>query len=59
MMVWLNTLDLHSFWKMEMSAQVLKSVAELQAAIDNGTVTTKATTIVVNMPFLTWPGGRR
>ena len=44
---------------MEMSAQILKSVAELQAAIDNGTVTTKATTIVVNMPFLTWPGGTR
>ena len=46
-------------WKDEGSARLLKSVAELQNAIGNGLVNTKKTTIVVNMPFLTWPGGKR
>ena len=46
-------------WNMAMSAKTLKSMAELQAAIDDGLVTVKEAGIVVNMPFLTWPGGTR
>ena len=43
----------------ETSARVLKSVAELQRVIDSGAVRIKQPGIVVNMPFLTWPGGKR
>ena len=46
-------------WKNETSARVLKSVAEVQVAITNGAVDIKEPGIVVNMPFLTWPGGKR
>jgi hypothetical protein len=46
-------------WRDEKSARVLKSLAELQGAIDSGAVTTEEPGVVVNMPFLTWPGGRR
>lgn len=46
-------------WKDESSARVLKSVTELQAAIDSGAVTIEAPGVVVNMPFLSWPGGQR
>lgn len=46
-------------WKNQMSAHLLKSVAELQDAIGKGALSLKETGIVVNMPFLTWPGGTR
>ncbi len=46
-------------WKDETSARVLKSVAELQSVIDSGAVSIEAAGVVVNMPFLTWPGGQR
>ncbi len=46
-------------WKEAMTARVLKSVSALQRVIDSGAVSTKKTGIVVNMPFLTWPGGTR
>ena len=46
-------------WKDEMSARILKSVVELKSAIDSGTVSIKESGVVVNMPFLTWPGGQR
>lgn len=46
-------------WKDENSARVLKSGAELQTAIDRGAVTIDEPGVVVNMPFLTWPGGQR
>jgi hypothetical protein len=46
-------------WQDETSARVLKSVAELQRVIDSGAVRIKQPGIVVNMPFLTWPGGKR
>ncbi len=46
-------------WKDEGSARVLKSMAELQSVIDSGAVSVKEPGVVVNMPFLTWPGGRR
>ena len=46
-------------WKDEASARVLKSMAALQSVIDSGAVSVKEPGVVVNMPFLTWPGGRR
>ena len=46
-------------WQDETSARVLKSVAELQGVIDSGAVSIEEAGVVVNMPFLTWPGGQR
>ncbi len=46
-------------WKDEKSARVLKSVAALQAVVASGAVSLEQPGVVVNMPFLTWPGGRR
>ncbi|MGI8644378.1 MAG: DUF7482 domain-containing protein [Thermomicrobiales bacterium] len=46
-------------WRDEQSARVLKSAAEVQAAAEAGEVAIAESGIVVNMPFLTWPGGHR
>jgi hypothetical protein len=46
-------------WKDSMKAHTLKSVTELRAAIKSGEVSVKKAGVVVNMPFLTWPGGKR
>lgn len=46
-------------WKDEESARRLKSAAEVKAAIDGGEITIERPGVVVNMPLLTWPGGRR
>lgn len=46
-------------WKTPQSARTLKSVAEVQAAEAKGEVTIERPGVVVNMPMLTWPGGRR
>ncbi len=46
-------------WKDSMTAHTLKSVAELQDAINSGAVSVEEAGVVVNMPFLTWPGGTR
>jgi len=46
-------------WKDVMAARVLKSTDELQSVIDSGAVSIKEAGVVVNMPFLTWPGGKR
>ncbi len=46
-------------WKDEKSARILKSAAELRRVIESGAVTIEEPGVVVNMPFLTWPGGRR
>ena len=46
-------------WMDGKPARVLKSVAELQDAIGGGEVSTKKAGVVVNMPFLKWPGGTR
>ncbi len=46
-------------WKDVTAARVLKSMAELRIVIDSGAVSIKEPGVVVNMPFLTWPGGRR
>lgn len=40
-------------------ARVLKSAAEVQQAEQDGDVTIEKPGVVVNMPFVTWPKGRR
>lgn len=44
-------------WQDEGAAEVLRSAGEVQAAIDDGRLTVEESGVVVNMPFLTWPGG--
>jgi len=46
-------------WQDEAVAEVLRSAEEVQAAIDDGRLTVEQPGVVVNMPFLTWPGGER
>lgn len=40
-------------------ARVLQSADEIAAAAAAGEIELEETEVVVNMPFLTWPGGRR
>lgn len=44
-------------WVDPARARVLRSAAEVQAAEERGEVTIERPGAVVNMPFLTWPGG--
>lgn len=46
-------------WKDEKAARLQKSAAEVKEALKKGEVAVEDSGIVVNMPFLTWPGGRR
>jgi hypothetical protein len=46
-------------WNNERSARELKSAAEVKAVEAAGELTIKRPGVVVNMPLLTWPGGRR
>jgi ABC-type phosphate transport system substrate-binding protein len=46
-------------WEDEGSARVLESAADIKAAAQNGEITIERPGVVFNMPFLTWPGGRR
>jgi hypothetical protein len=46
-------------WEEGATPRVLTSAAEVQAAAEQGEITIEETGIVVNMPFLTWPGGQR
>jgi hypothetical protein len=46
-------------WSDERSAREVKAAAEVQAAAANGEVTLESSGAVVNMPFLSWPGGHR
>ena len=46
-------------WKDEKTARLHKSAAEVKEAMRRGEITVEDSGIVVNMPFLTWPGGRR
>jgi hypothetical protein len=46
-------------WKNESQAKELKSAAEIQSAATAGTVTLEKSGVVVNMPFITWKGGKR
>ena len=46
-------------WKDDKTARLLKSVAEVKAAEAAGEVTVEQPGVVINMPFITWPGGQR
>ncbi len=46
-------------WKDPQAARLLKSAAEVREAEAKGEVTIERPGVVVNMPFLTWPRGRR
>ncbi|MBI2227732.1 MAG: hypothetical protein HYU46_01380 [Deltaproteobacteria bacterium] len=46
-------------WKNEKAARELRSAAEVKAAERAGEITIDRPGVVVNMPLLTWPGGRR
>lgn len=46
-------------WKDENAARELKSAADVKAAEKAGLITIERPGVVVNMPLLTWPGGRR
>lgn len=54
----LRALNLVS-WQDEAAAEVLRSAEEVQTAIAEGRLTVERPGVVVNMPFLTWPGGKR
>lgn len=46
-------------WKDGSKARELKSVAEVTDAESAGEITLEQPGVVVNMPFITWPGGQR
>jgi hypothetical protein len=46
-------------WKNENAARELSSAAEVMTAEKTGEITIERPGVVVNMPLLTWPGGRR
>lgn len=46
-------------WRDEADAEVLRSAPEVQAALDDGRLSVDQPGVVVNMPFLRWPGGER
>ena len=46
-------------WKNEQRARVLKSAREVKAAEQAGEIVIERPGVVVNMPLVTWPGGRR
>jgi hypothetical protein len=46
-------------WKDESKARELKSLAEVVELEQAGGLTLEASNVVVNMPFVTWPGGQR
>jgi hypothetical protein len=52
--------DLHIVtWKDANAARELKAAADVLAAEQKGEVTIDRPGIVINMPFVTWPGGQR
>jgi len=46
-------------WKDESQARELKSLADVLESEKAGEITLEASNVVVNMPFVTWPGGQR
>ena len=46
-------------WKDEGNARELKSLAEVLELEQAGELTLETSNVVVNMPFVTWPGGQR
>ena len=46
-------------WKDERSSRELKSLADVKAAESKAEITFERPGVVINMPFVTWPDGRR
>jgi hypothetical protein len=46
-------------WKDEKAARELKSLADVKAAEGKAEITFERPGVVINMPFVTWPNGRR
>jgi hypothetical protein len=46
-------------WRNPQGARELRSVSEVKAAEAKGEVTIERSGVAVNVPMLTWPGGRR
>jgi hypothetical protein len=46
-------------WNDGASARLLKSLAEIKTAETTGEITLAQPGVVINMPFVTWPGGSR
>lgn len=46
-------------WQNANAARELKSAAQVLSAEKNGEVTIEHPGVVINMPFVTWPGGQR
>ena len=46
-------------WKDENTGRELRSAAEVKEVASKGEVIIERPGVVVNMPLLTWPGGRR
>lgn len=46
-------------WSEPGAASVLRSAEAVRAAVDSGQLTEERSGVVVNMPLLTWPGGKR
>ncbi|MGH3005835.1 MAG: DUF7482 domain-containing protein [Gaiellaceae bacterium] len=46
-------------WNRRAAPRELRSAAEVRAAAARGEITVKRPGVVVNMPFLRWPGGAR
>jgi len=46
-------------WKSGTGARELKSLAEIRSAESRGEIILEQTTVVINMPFIQWPGGKR
>jgi len=46
-------------WRDGATPRILKSAAEVTAALQAGDISLEEPGVVVNMPFVTWPGGRR
>ncbi len=46
-------------WKDEGRARELRSLSEMQEAEEKGAVEIEGQEVVINEPFLTWPGGKR
>jgi hypothetical protein len=46
-------------WKDESGARELKTLSEVQEAERKGEVTIERQDVVINEPFLKWPGGQR
>ncbi|MFQ5565133.1 MAG: hypothetical protein ACE5EU_02085 [Paracoccaceae bacterium] len=46
-------------WRDGATPRLLKSAADVTAALEAGEIAVEEPGVVVNMPFVTWPGGQR